>query len=398
MDFATQDFLHNHVHSILQFYEPVVLDEKGGFFHNFQDDGSVFDHTSRHLVSSTRFIFNYAEAYRRGLGEHYRRWAQHGLSFLEQSHLLPTTGHYAWQLGTYRDETAHAYGHAFVLLAQTKGYQIGETECLAKLNAVDQLLIDQFYESELGVFADERSSDLSVLSDYRGQNANMHLCEAFIAAFEATKNKQFLARAQGLAQRFAGDFAAMADGLIWEHYRADWSIDWDYNIDKPDDLFRPWGFQPGHQVEWAKLLLQLNAIEPNEWYVQRACDLFNRAMEHGWDHEYGGIVYGFAPDGRFADDHKYFWVHAEAFAAAFRLYSVTGNSSYLQWYERIWEFSWEYLVDHSHGAWFRIRDRRGQPVDNLKSPMGKVDYHTLGACWDVLDQLQDTNPLDDLSP
>ena len=59
MDFASRDFLHNHVHSILKFYEPIVLDEKGGFFHNFQDNGSVFDHTSRHLVSSTRFVFNF---------------------------------------------------------------------------------------------------------------------------------------------------------------------------------------------------------------------------------------------------------------------------------------------------------------------------------------------------
>jgi mannose/cellobiose epimerase-like protein (N-acyl-D-glucosamine 2-epimerase family) len=284
------------------------------------------------------------------------------------------------------------------LLAHSKGYRIGEIECLAQLNAVNQFLIDQFYDSEVGIFADERSSDLSVLSDYRGQKANMHLCEAYITAYEATKNEKFLTLAQGQAKRFVVDFAALADGLIWEHYHADWSVNWDYNIDKPDDLFCPWGFQSGHQVEWAKLLLQLNMIESNEWYVQRAAELFNGAMECGWDHEYGGIVYGFAPDGSFADDHKYFWVHAEAFAAAFRLYSVTGDCSYLRWYERIWEFAWEYLVDHSHGAWFRIRDRRGQAIDTLKSPMGKVDYHTLGACWDVLDQIQDTNPVTGLDP
>jgi mannose/cellobiose epimerase-like protein (N-acyl-D-glucosamine 2-epimerase family) len=30
----------------------------------------VFDPHSRHLVSSTRFVFNYSEAYRRGLGSH----------------------------------------------------------------------------------------------------------------------------------------------------------------------------------------------------------------------------------------------------------------------------------------------------------------------------------------
>ena len=137
-----------------------------------------------------------------------------------------------------------------------------------------------------------------------------------------------------------------------------------------------------------KLLLQLNEIEGDEWYISQASKLFDLAMEYGWDTDFGGIVYGFAPDGSFADDHKYFWVHAEAFAAAYRLYVATNDKKYLAWYEKIWGYSWEYLIDHVYGAWFRIRDRRGQAIDNLKSPMGKVDYHTLGACWDVIDQIK----------
>ncbi len=34
----------------------------GGFFHHFRDTGSIDDCHRRHLVSSTRFIFNYAMA------------------------------------------------------------------------------------------------------------------------------------------------------------------------------------------------------------------------------------------------------------------------------------------------------------------------------------------------
>ena len=84
MKFHRLDFLEDHARSILRFYEPIVLDKRGGFFHNFQDDGSIFDKESRHLVSSTRFVFNYAEAYRRGLGDHYREWVRHGLQFIEK--------------------------------------------------------------------------------------------------------------------------------------------------------------------------------------------------------------------------------------------------------------------------------------------------------------------------
>jgi mannose/cellobiose epimerase-like protein (N-acyl-D-glucosamine 2-epimerase family) len=79
-------------------------------------------------------------------------------------------------------------------------------------------------------------------------------------------------------------------------------------------------------------------------------------------------------------------VHAEAFAAAYRLFRLTGEQRYLNDYRRIWDYAWAHLIDHQYGAWFRVLTREGQKIDDLKSPMGKVDYHTLGACWDVLDQ------------
>ena len=37
-----------------------------------------------------------------------------------------------------------------------------------------------------------------------------------------------------------------------------------------------------------------------------------------------------------------------------------------------------------YGAWFRILDSKNKKYDNLKSPAGKVDYHTMGACYEVL--------------
>ncbi|MCM3061032.1 AGE family epimerase/isomerase, partial [Bacillus subtilis] len=57
---------------------------------------------------------------------------------------------------------------------------------------------------------------------------------------------------------------------VWEHYHADWSIDWDYNKEDSSNIFRPWGFQPGHQTEWAKLLLILERHRPLDWLAPRA--------------------------------------------------------------------------------------------------------------------------------
>ena len=86
-----------------------------------------------------------------------------------------------------------------------------------------------------------------------------------------------------IAHKFTVAMTGSTNGQIWEHYTTDWQHDWRYNIDKPDDLFKPWGYQPGHQVEWAKLLLQLNRHQPAGWHLDRACGLFDTAMEKGWD-------------------------------------------------------------------------------------------------------------------
>ncbi len=385
-DFADATFLDQHIQSILDFYAPNVRAPDGGFHQCFLDDGSVYDEGMRHLVSSTRFVFNYATAYQRSENAEQLQWAVDGMDFIKRVHKQPS-GHYAWVIenGVVTDGRAMAYGHAFVMLAAASLVLAGVKEEVATIEQVWDFMETHFWDEESQAYADELDETLTILDPYRGQNANMHTCEALLLAMKATGDTRYLDRAAILAGRFAVDLAGINDGLIWEHYDTSWQCDMQYNIDKPDDLFKPWGFQPGHQVEWTKLLLELNKWQPNPVWPERAAELFDVAMEKGWDETHGGLVYGFAPDGTFADTHKYFWVHAEAFAAAWRLYATTQEERYLDAYNKLWKYSWDTLIDHEQGAWFRIKNRDGSAFDNLKSPPGKTDYHTMGACWDVLD-------------
>ena len=94
--------------------------------------------------------------------------------------------------------------------------------------------------------------------------------------------------------------------------------------------------------------------------------------------------YGFAPDGSICDGDKYHWVQAESFAAAALLALRTGKADYWTWYDRIWGYCWQHFVDHQHGAWFRILDPANRNHTREKSPAGKVDYHDIGASFDVL--------------
>ena len=389
-DFRSADFLREHIAQTMAFYHPHAIDPAGGFFHYFKDDGTIYDRSHRHLVSSTRFVVTYALAAIEFDKAEYLDAARHGLRYLREVHRNPYTGGYAW---TIRDEqsedrTNHAYGVAFVLLAYATALKAGISEAAAWMDETWRLLEQHYWDADAGLYRDEADADWH-FSGYRGQNANMHMCEAMLAAYQASDEPRYLERALVLADHVTRRQAAKADGLVWEHYDADWNIDWDYHRDDPKHLFRPWGFQPGHQTEWAKLLMIMEPLllergREEPWLLPTATHLFDTALARAWDNEHGGICYGFAPDGSICDDDKYFWVQAESLAAAALLHARTGAAVYDDWYVKLWAYSWRHFVDHRYGAWYRILTRDNRKYDDEKSPAGKTDYHTMGACYEVL--------------
>ncbi|HJW07859.1 MAG TPA: AGE family epimerase/isomerase [Rhodanobacter sp.] len=394
-DFRAAEFLRGHIAQTMAFYHPRAIDPQGGFFHYFRDDGTVYERSHRHLVSSTRFVFNYAmAAFEFGedaaLRDEYLDAARHGLRYLREVHRDPHGGGYAWTIrdGQPEDRTNHAYGAAFVLLAYASAQKAGLGEAAAWMDETWQLLEQHYWDADAGLYRDEADAHWH-FSDYRGQNANMHMCEAMLAAYQASGEARYLDRAYTLADHMTRRQAALAGGLVWEHYDAQWRIDWDYHKDDPKHLFRPWGFQPGHQTEWAKLLLTMEPLlrqrgDDADWLLPTARQLFDTALARAWDNEYGGICYGFAPDGRVCDDDKYFWVQAESLTAAARLHARTGAAVYDDWYGKLWAYAWQHFVDHRHGAWYRLLSRDNRKLSDEKSPAGKTDYHTMGACHDVL--------------
>jgi mannose/cellobiose epimerase-like protein (N-acyl-D-glucosamine 2-epimerase family) len=398
-DFRDSAMLRGHLQHTMAFYHPRCIDPSGGFYHYFKDDGQVYDRQSRHLVSSTRFIFNYAMAFRHFAVPEYLEAVRHGLAFLRAAHRNPVTGGYAWRIqwrdgkASVVDDTNHCYGLAFVLLAYAHALMAGVPEANRFLAEAFELAEAHFWDAPHELYADQASADWTLLDPYRGQNANMHLCEALIAAFEATGDRRYLRRAATLARNVTVRQAALADGMVWEHYRPDWSVDWDYNKNDKTNIFRPWGYQPGHFTEWAKLLLILerHAHELDgsaAWLLPRARALFDTALARAWDHRNGGIHYGFGPDGTVCDSDKYFWVQAESIAAAALLADRTGDMIFWDWYARLWSYSWEHFVDHRHGAWFRVLTAGNSKISDEKSPAGKTDYHTMGACYEVLRVLE----------
>lgn len=393
-DFRSRAALLAHAQHSMSFYHPRCIDPSGGMYHFFKDNGAVYDAQQRHLVSSTRFVFTYAMAYRHFGDPAYLDGLKHALRFLREAHRDELHGGYSWLLNwqdgkaEVLDGTQHAYGQAFVLLAYSHALMAGLEEASPWVAEAFEMMEQSFWDAEAGLYSDEASRDWRERSSYRGQNANMHACEALLAAHQATGDQRYLERAYTVAYNISQRQAERCGGLIWEHYDAQWQPNWLFNIDDPAHLFRPWGYQPGHFTEWSKLLILLEArgavLEKDlSWARPTAERLFKVAMEKGWDAKRGGLCYSLAPDLSVCDSDKYFWVQAESAAAAALLAQRTNHPFYWDWYQRLWAYSWTHFVDHQHGAWFRILDSQNRKYSDEKSPAGKVDYHTMGACYDI---------------
>ncbi|CAE7198741.1 yihS [Symbiodinium natans] len=481
-----------------------ALDPSGGFFQSFYIDGRKFNPEFRQIVSSSRMVINFMLAGKLLQDPKLVEIGRHGLEYIEKVHYIPAKQSYAFTVRNHKPEdmVEQAYGYAFILAAHAAARAAGapwlknmySASCgtarrsvrrfqVAKDNAdvgrVFDLLERKFWLPDKGAYLDTISAEGVVDNSYRGQNSNMHMCEALIAAYEATKETRYLDRAEVLAETFAAHLgqkesqngshriessrklAAKGGGLpivvhwvpsqglvdpagrgagclrvaldcirirgggfVWEHYDVNFEIDWaswipqhlalfasdapstqEYNKNDPTNIYRPWGFQPGHQIEWAKNLLNIYRHRPKFWMVNRAKELFDGAWELSWDECHGGLVYGFGPDRKWCDSEKYFWVQGESIATASLLYEATKDPKYIEKYVCLWQYCWKHWVDHEHGGWLCFKMSRSNERTNDEKAMcdqvqslvtrervllaeaiagGKCDYHTLVSCVEAL--------------
>lgn len=269
------------------------------------------------------------------------------------------------------------YDHAFVVLAGSTASIAGIEGGQALLEEALDIFETRFWDEDAGLIVDAVSPDFAVVDEYRGLNANMHGVEALLAAFDATGDRIWLDRAERIA-RFAVAQAANNQWRLPEHYDSAWRPQLELNADRKDDQFRPYGATPGHGMEWARLLLHLEATLASEdpMWLESARALYHRAVADGWDG--AGFVYTTGWDGVPVTPDRFHWVAAEAIGAAATLAIRTGEDGYADDYARWWDNVAEHFIDTERGSWHHQLDPANRPSDTVWP--GKPDlYHAFQA-------------------
>lgn len=372
-----RNWLLGQADRLFDFFQFRSRNPRGGFFD--LDIAGAPTGTVRQLHATTRMVHCFAIGHLLGRpgADHI---VDHGMQYLWRHHRDQRHGGYFWSLDddTVQDSSKQAYGHAFVLLASAGAKCVGHPLADAMLADITEVIEMRFWEDQHGAVSEEYAQDWSPVSKYRGQNSNMHLTEALMAAFEATGHAHYLRKAERIASLIIKRHAASLDYRVCEHFDENWTPDRGY---RGSDIFRPAGTTPGHWLEWSRLLLQLWEVGGRKlaWLPDASARLFRSSVELGWDRERGGFAYTLDWDNKPALRQKLWWPAAEGLGAAHFLAAHDSDPFYEEWYRRIWGFCNNHFIDHVHGGWHPELGDDLSPHHGFFT--GKPDiYHALQAC------------------
>jgi mannose/cellobiose epimerase-like protein (N-acyl-D-glucosamine 2-epimerase family) len=341
------------------------VDHAGGGFHeSLRLDGEPSGETRRARLYPRQI---YAFSVARELG-----WHGPALDAVRQGvrHLL---AHYRRPDGLYRSlvapngtplvERAVLYDQAFVLLGFASAYSaLGQAESreharelLAKIAAT--------LRNPNGGFEESAPSSLPLLS-----NSHMHLLEACLEWTSRDDNPRWSDVAAEIVELALRRFRDPASGFIREFFNADWSLAPGADADV---------VEPGHQYEWAWLLLRWSQGVPDARAAAVALELIDRAERHGVDSARGVAVNALFGDSRVRDARARLWPQTERIKAAY----LAGNQDVATAATRS---LLKYLDTPTPGLWRDTMDESGKFVEQF-APASSF-YHIVSAVRAIVER------------
>ena len=377
-------WLLDQADGLFDFFQYRAINPKGGFY-DLDDVGNPLPGSNpvRGIHASARMVHCFSIAYmlgRPGSGD----LIDHGMNFLWNGHRDTKNGGYVWSMNDDgpADTNKQGYGHAFVLLAASSAKMVGHPLADRMLADITEVLETRFWEKQHGAIAEEFTSDWGAIDGgtYRGQNSNMHLTEALMAAYEVTGEQHYLDKAESIADLVIRRLAGTTGFRVGEHFDTGWNLNKDYY--HPDEMFRPAGTTPGHALEWARLTLQLWTLggKKHAWMPDAAKNLFVQAMSLGWDKQTGGFFYTLDWDDKPAKTNKLWWPMCEAAGAAHFINRLLPADPFFEdSYRLIWSTIANRFIDRKNGGWHEELTEDLVPAHTLFPGKGDL-YHALQAC------------------
>ena len=268
-----------------------------------------------------------------------------GLDYLEQHHRRAD--------GLYRatinlpvdrpDDSVDLYDQAFVLFALAAAHAAGETAA----ETMAEHLLGRLHPHALAGFRELEGETLKA-------NQNMHLFEAFMAWSQVSGGTVWRALADRQAELALTRLIDPQTATLSEFFGPGWSA--------PDDPAQRL-VEPGHQFEWAWLLLRWSLVAGRAQDLRAALQLIENAERSGVDTPRGVAMD--ALDGRLAPTERSarLWPQTERLKANLLAAEITGDAGCWAAAESASATLLRYLDTPTPGLWRDCIDETGAFIE-----------------------------------
>jgi mannose/cellobiose epimerase-like protein (N-acyl-D-glucosamine 2-epimerase family) len=349
--------------------------EHGGFHELLGLDGAV-PASPRRVRVQARQAYVYAEAGAMGWAGPWAQAADHGLACLQQRYRRDD-GLFRTVIaadGAVLDDTAYLYDQAFVLLAMAARRHAGGATAALESEA------EALHARVLGEFGHPAGGFREAGEAPFQSNPHMHLLEACLAWAEAGGGAAWDRTADDIVALALDKFIDREQGALREFFAADWAP----AAGAPGRLI-----EPGHQFEWAWLLLRW-ARRRNEPKAEAAARHLFAAGDAGVDASRGVAVDGLNDDFTVRNGRARLWPQTERLKAALSLSErpvpAEDATPYLGHAVAAAEALWRYLETPTRGLW---RDKLEEDGGFVQEPAPASSFYHLMAAIRQLEATAD---------
>ena len=370
--------------------------ENGGYIINFGPASEPGGEGPKALVTQARMVWYFARMARAGRDvQQNLAAAEIGYRFLREKLWDEKNGGFYWEVDPTGNKKLmprkHLYGQSYGFYAVSEYYLASKRpDVLEFATRIFDVLEARAHDKTYGGYIEYFNEDwtappageisyMGVPPDWKLMNTHLHLMEAMTTFYRASG----LPRArERLLELMAIDSNAVVRkdvGACTDKYRRDWTpiLDTDFAV-----------VSYGHDVESVWLLIDAcdAAGLPVHPYLDLFRTLWRYSLKYGYDRSAGGF-YESGPINRNADAlRKIWWVEAEAIVSALYMYRMTGDSQYLEVFDRTLEFIEKHLVDWRNGEWHEFVTPDGK-TGGSKAHVWKAAYHNGRAMIECLQLL-----------
>ncbi|WP_425349516.1 AGE family epimerase/isomerase [Mongoliimonas terrestris] len=272
---------------------------RGGFHERLGLRAEILDDRRRVRVQA-RQVFTFAVAGRLGWTGPWRRRAEEGLAYFLERCVLPdgTVRMVIEPDGTPFDDSFSLYDQAFALFAFAAAASVVADRALAETAALRlRGALMERYKHPVAGFEEDNPRTLPLKA-----NPHMHLFEACLAWVEAGGDATWGVLADEIADLCLTRFLDPAEGWLKEFFDGDWNP-------APGDDGRI--VEPGHQYEWAWLLVRWGRLRNRPDAIAAAARLADLGETHGLNRATGAAINVLLDDGRIVDGGARLWPQTE---------------------------------------------------------------------------------------